>query len=277
MTSRQSLDLDACHPSLFSPSGTPLPDHPIQTPVQVVGYESVPDPALLLAEDGEVTRIGLAPGTELDYSLGERHCAGVVQNGNHDPCPNPGAPYCETHTVPWSVANNADSDEEHVVYLAAFAPDVFKVGVTRTWRLETRLREQGADRGARAFTVADGRIAREVESDVNEDDRLTEWVRVPAKVAGLHREVDERAWAALVEEFDVGDDGRFAFDYGLGLTDQPVPETLLAGTVRGVKGRVLVLDRAGTTYAVDMRDLVGHELEEEDEERDLQSSLGAFG
>ena len=243
--------------------------------MQVVGYESVPDPALLLAEDGVVSRLALDPGTALDYALGERHCAGTVQNGRHDACPNPGAPYCETHTVPWSVANNADSDEEHVVYLAAFAPDVFKVGVTRTWRLETRLREQGADRGAHAFTVADGRVAREVESDLNEDDRLTEWVRVPTKLSGLHREVDERAWSALLSEFDVAD--RFRFDYGLDLTDQPVPETLLAGTVRGVKGRVLVVERSGTTYAVDMRDLVGHELVEGREDRDLQSSLGAFG
>ena len=243
--------------------------------MQVVGYEAVPDPALLLAADGEVTRLALGPGTELDYSLGERHCAGTVQNGHHDACPNAGAPYCEVHTVPWSVANNADSDEEHVVYLAAFAPDTFKVGVTRTWRLETRLREQGADRGAHAFTAADGRIAREVESDLNEDDRLTEWVRVPTKVRGFHREVDERAWSTLLSEFDVTD--RFAFDYGLDLSDQPVPETLLAGTVRGGKGRVLVLERAGTTYAVDLRDLVGHELTEEREPRDLQSSLGAFG
>jgi len=243
--------------------------------VQVVGYEPVPDPVLLLAEDGEVTRLALDPGTGLDYSLGERHCAGTVQNGRHDACSNPGAPYCEDHTVPWSVANNADSDEEHAVYLAAFAPDAFKVGVTRSWRLETRLREQGADRGALVYTVADGRIAREVESDLNEDDRLTEWVRVPAKLSGLHREVDGRAWSALLEAFDVTD--RFAFDYGLDLTDQPVPETLLAGTVRGVKGRVLVLQRAGTTYAVDVRDLVGHELAEERGERNLQSSLGAFG
>jgi hypothetical protein len=242
--------------------------------VQVVGYEPVPDPGLLLAEGGEVIRLALDPGTELDYSLGERHCAGTVQNGRHDACPDPGAPYCETHTVPWSVANNAQSDEEHAVYLAAFAPDVFKVGVTRTWRLEIRLREQGADRGALAYTVDDGRIAREVESDLNRDDRLTEWVRVPAKLSGLHRAVDERAWSALLAEFDVT--GRFAFDYGLDLTDQPVPETLLAGTARGIKGRVLVLERAGTTYAVDMRDVVGHELAEERGERDLQSSLGAF-
>ena len=248
---------------------------PVPGPVQVVGYESVPDPALLLAENGEVTRLALDREVELDYSLDERHCAGTLQDGRHDACPNAGSPYCEVHTVPWSVANNADSDEEHVVYLAAFAPDTFKVGVTRSWRLETRLREQGADRGARAFTVADGRVAREVESDLNGDDRLTEWVRVPTKIRGFHREVDEPAWTALLGEFDVVD--RFAFDYDLGLADQPVPETLLAGVVRGVKGRVLVVERAGTIYAVDLRDLVGYELTEGREGRDLQSSLGAFG
>ncbi len=44
-----------------------------------------------------------------------------------------------------------------------------------------------------------------------------------------------------------------------------------------MKGRVLVLDHRGTTYAVDLRDLVGHELDDGGTDRDLQSSLGAFG
>lgn len=243
--------------------------------MQVVGYESAPDPALVLAAGGPVERVPLDAGTELAYSLGERHCAGIVQNGRHDPCPNPGVPYCETHTVPWSVASNADSEEEHAVYLAAFAPATFKVGVTRTWRLERRLREQGADRAAHVFTVADGRIAREVEDDVDEDPRLTQFVQVSQKLPGLHREVDESAWESLLDDFTVHE--RFAFDYGLSLTEQPVPETLLSGTVLGVKGRVLVLERGGTRYAVDMRDLLGHEVHEGEEDRDLQSSLGAWG
>jgi hypothetical protein len=38
-----------------------------------------------------------------------------------------------------------------------------------------------------------------------------------------------------------------------------------------------VLDYAGSTYAVDLRDLVGYELTDGGTERDLQSSLGAFG
>jgi hypothetical protein len=38
-----------------------------------------------------------------------------------------------------------------------------------------------------------------------------------------------------------------------------------------------VIERGGTTYAVDMRDLVGYEVSEGPIERPLQSSLGAFG
>lgn len=240
--------------------------------MQVVGYEPVPDPVLSLAADGDVTRIALEPGRELAYRLGERHCAGTVRNGTHDACDAPRAPYCEAHTVPWSVANNADSGEEHAVYLAAFAPATFKVGVTRAWRLETRLREQGADRAAHVYTAPDGRVAREVERDVAAE--IPDRVRVETKVAGFDRQVDEAAWEALLEDFEVQE--RFAFDYGLDLGTQPVPETLLSGTVRGVKGRVLVLDRADTTYAVDARDLLGYELEP-GETRETQASLGAFG
>jgi hypothetical protein len=244
--------------------------------VQTVGY--VPtggdsEPALVIAEDGQVRREPLEPGRTLSFALRERHCAGAQQGDRHEPCDAPRAPYCEAHTVPWSVANNADSQEEHAVYLAAFAPDAFKVGVTRSCRLETRILEQGADRAAHVYTVPDGRIARDVEADIAAD--VPDRVRVPTKLRGLHRDVDETAWTGLLAGFDVQE--RFDFDYGLDLDGQPVPETLATGTVRGVQGRVLVLERGGTTYAVDLRDLVGHDLAEGGDDRDRQSSLGAFG
>jgi hypothetical protein len=56
-----------------------------------------------------------------------------------------------------------------------------------------------------------------------------------------------------------------------------MPETVATGTVVGAKGRVLVLENGGTTYAVDLRDLVGYDIEDEGSDRELQSSLGAFG
>ncbi|WP_255196799.1 DUF2797 domain-containing protein [Halorarius litoreus] len=240
--------------------------------MQLVGYESSPDAALLVADEGTVTRVALDPGTDLDYALGERHCAGVIQNGQHDTCSNTGAPWCQVHTDHWHEGLIEEREDEHVVYLAAFAPATFKVGITRTWRLDTRLREQGADCGAHIFTVPDGQVAREVESDVGSD--IGERVRVATKIRGLHRLVDDDAWADLLDEFAVIDE--FSFDYGLDLTDQPVPETLAAGTVVGVQGRVLVLEAGGTHYAVDLRSLVGYDVEPGGDEQPRQSSLGAF-
>jgi len=265
--------------------------------VQIVGYESgvgglrsdpvggvegeIGPPALLIAEDGDVRREVLDPGHELGYALGERHCAGTHDGAVHDPCPNPGAPYCDSHTTPWPCARCSGDcekpidacEEEHAVYLAAFAPDHLKVGVTRSWRLHARLREQGADRAAHLRTVSDGRIARRIEREIARSipDRIpTAW-----KVRGLHRSVDGEAWRDTVAEHDPV--ATFDFDYGIDLDERPMVETLAAGTVVGSQGRLLVLERGGSTYAVDLRDLVGYEIDPGGTDRELQASLGAFG
>jgi len=145
--------------------------------------------------------------------------------------------------------------------------------VTRSWRLETRLREQGADRGAHLQTVQNGRIARQIEADIAAD--VGDRVRVRTKMQGLHESVDTAAWGSLRDSFDPL--ATYSFDYQIGLSDRPVRETLLTGTVRGTQGRVLVLDTNGTTYAVDMRELVGYELRPHRTDRQLQSNLDAFG
>ncbi|MDS0298496.1 DUF2797 domain-containing protein [Halogeometricum sp. S1BR25-6] len=248
--------------------------------MQFVGYDTS-GPGLFLASDGDVEYVSLDAGTELAYTLRDRHCAGVTTDDGHDVCENDAAPYCRDHRSTWVCAkctgtclkDEMDCHDPHAVYLAAFAPDVFKVGVTKEWRLETRLREQGADRGAHLRTVTDGRLAREIEAGLAEE--IPDRVRVPTKRDGLHLAVDGGAWESLLAEFDVL--AEFDFDYGLGLDARPVAETVATGTVRGVKGRLLVLDRAGSTYAVDLRDLVGHEVTAGATTRDLQSSLGAWG
>lgn len=256
--------------------------------MQVVGYDTGAgddeSAALSIAEAGEVDREPLVPGRELCYTLAERRCAGTVSSGDeteiHRACENPKAPYCPEHTSRWPCARCAGEcelplescREEHAVYLAAFAPDRFKVGVTRHWRLRTRLREQGADRAAHVRTVVDGRVARQIEAEIAS--RIPDRVRVPEKVAGLHLTVDGAAWRELLADFEVIEE--FDFEYGLELDAQPVAETLATGTVLGTKGRLLVLARATGTYAVDLRDLVGYELDPGASSRDLQSSLGSF-
>lgn len=259
-------------------SAARLPGH-----VQVVGY-ATPETGLYVAReaDGERTVAfePLEPGRELSWSLGERHCAGVVTDEGHRPCGASSAPYCDHHTSTWVCArctgtclkDEMDCHDDHAIYLAAFPPAAFKVGVTKRHRLETRLREQGAVRAAHLRTVDDGRIAREIEAGIAET--MPDRVRVPTKVDGLARAVDETAWRDLLSEFDPLE--TFRFDYGLSLAERPVAETLASGTVRGSRGRVTVLERGGTTYAVDLRDLVGYELSTETDDRRLQSSLGSF-
>jgi hypothetical protein len=266
--------------------------------VQIVGYETErpdADPALVVADGADARREPLTAGRSLGYSLGRRRCAGTLDGGTHRGCENEAAPYCEAHTSTWVCArctgtclkDEMDCYDDHAVYLAAFAPATFKVGVTKEYRLRTRLREQGADRAAHLRTVENGRIAREIESQLaagrgpassrtgsDDAEEFTDRVRVPAKVSGLHRAVDREAWEATLAEFDAVE--TFAFDYGLDLDAAPVAETVATGEVVGVQGRVLVLERGGTTYAVDLRDLVGYEIREEESERELQSSLAAF-
>jgi hypothetical protein len=262
--------------------------------VQIVGYDTG-DGGLLLSDgaadaDGHgdprhptaaVEYVSLDPGTNLSYRLGDRHCAGVVTDDGHHPCDADDAPHCPDHTSTWVCArctgiclkDEMDCFDDHAVYLAAFAPDTFKVGVTKEWRLETRLREQGADRGAHVRTVENGRIAREIEAELATE--IPDRVRVPEKRAGLGRAVDETAWNALCDDFEPVE--TFAFDYGLDCSERPVAETLATGTVRGTKGRLLVLEHGGSTYAVDLRDLVGYEVVTGGTDRRLQASLGAFG
>ncbi|KAB1188755.1 MULTISPECIES: DUF2797 domain-containing protein [Haloferax] len=248
--------------------------------MQVVGYDTG-TPALFVSTSDGLDSVDLEPGTELDYRLENRHCAGTIHDDTHLSCLNERAPYCDDHRSTWVCAkctgtclkDEMDCYEDHAVYLAAFAPNTFKVGVTRLWRLETRLREQGADRAAHVRTFSDGRVAREYEAELAQT--LVDRVRVPTKISGFGRDVDETAWNELLADFDPID--TFEFDYGFDLTDAPLAETIATGTVRGSKGRVLVIDNGGTTYAVDMRNLVGYELERGGTDRNLQSSLGAFG
>jgi len=254
--------------------------------VQVVDYEPSPDPTLLVSDGDSVERHDLTSGTNLAFTLGERSCAGRVLSDDdtprHVPCPNDAAsaPHCENCSETWVCArctgtclkDEMDCHKPHAVYLAAFAADVVKVGVTREWRLKQRWREQGADRGAHLRTVEDGRIARKIEAEIAEE--IPDRVGMPAKRSGLHRSVDEAVWNAHLADFDPID--RVDIDYGLALEDRPIPATAATGTVRGVKGRVLVLDRGGTAYAVDLRNLVGHELHTGASDRPRQASLGTF-
>ena len=308
--------------------------------MQIVGYDtSAPGMYLSHVEpqaDGldslnEVEFISLAPGTELAYTLGQRHCAGVITDEGHYSCRNTSAPHCREHNSTWVCAkctgtclkDEMDCYEPHVIYLAVFAPDIHKVGVTKQWRLTQRLVEQGADYGIHLQTVSNGRIAREREAEIATTASITDRIRAVTKHTSLYQDVDESAVATQLAdvkaesaiELDIGSqaginayieslpevdlsvselmteavvDNRdeikenpdppaiYRLGYDLKLSDRPVSETIATGTVRGIKGRLIILDYAGSTYTVDMRDLVGHIINSGTTTRNLQASLDAW-
>lgn len=248
--------------------------------MQIVGYDPTPSPSIYLAEDGRVEQYPLTVGDRLTFSLGARHCAGRIEANRHLLCDEAKAPRCAHHEDTWICArcrgtclkDEMDCHFEHDVYLAAFAPDEFKVGVTRTGRFRERLTEQGADRGVRIRRVTNGRIAREIEAEIATD--LPDRIEMQTKLDGLTRSVDEGAWDDLLAGFDVHE--RYRPTYSLALDSPPIPETVARGEIVGIKGRILCLTWSGSTYATDLRGLVGHHIEPEATTREVQSGLGAF-
>jgi hypothetical protein len=254
--------------------------------VQIVGYDTDAggtEAALFVSREGTVEREPLSAGRELAYTLGDRRCAGAVDGTEHVVCDRPTAPHCEVHDSTWICARctgtclkaEMDCHQEHVVYLAAFAPATFKVGVTKRPDPAVRLREQGADLGAIVRRVQNGRIAREIEAELARSTPIPDSVRVSTKISGMGRPVDTASWDRLLADFEV--EGSYELEYGLDLESAPVPETLASGTVLGTKGRILVVERDNEAFAVDMRSLVGYELRTGTGRRELQSSLGSFG
>lgn len=251
--------------------------------MQIVGYEpGTPDePAAIHVARNEVVETQpLNPGTVLEYGLDGRHCAGTVENGRHDSCDRDGAPYCDIHTSVWPCARCRGDcampleacHEEHAIYLAAFEPARFKVGVTRSWRLETRLTEQGAKRAAHIRTVENGRTARQIESQIAND--IPDRVDVGTKIAGLDSELDSNRWETLLEPYDRIE--TYTFEYGLSLGQQPIQTTSASGTVKGSRGRILLLEKGKTPYAVDLQSLVGFDVVEGKPDSERQTSLGGF-
>lgn len=254
--------------------------------MQIVGYDTGGDadaaPALLVASAGTVDREPLPPGRELAFSLGERRCGGAIDGDQHLSCRDPAAPYCERHDSTWICARctgtclkaEMDCYREHAIYLAAFAPSTVKVGVTGRTDPTVRLREQGADRGALLRRVENGRIAREIEADIAATTSIPDSVPLSAKIDGMARTVDEDRWNSILAAFD--HEAVYDLDYGFDLESAPIAETIAAGTVLGTKGRILLLERTDGRFAVDLRSLVGHEIEPGAVDRRLQSSLGSF-
>ncbi|MFB6185324.1 MAG: DUF2797 domain-containing protein [Halobacteriaceae archaeon] len=251
--------------------------------MQIVDYVPADEtPAqLVISDEGNLRYFDLEQDSFLSFTLDNRHCAGSIQNDSHIPCDKDETPRCTQHTSTWICArctgtclkDEMDCHQQHAVYLAAFAPDTFKVGVTKEARINQRLAEQGADRAAQIYSVKNGRIAREIEADIATE--IPDRVQIQTKIQGLPYSVNKKAWSNLLTDYDPLE--TFNLSYGFSVDTQPIPTTMATGYVEGTKGRLLILSRENTLYAIDLRDLIGYEVRNETSSQNRQSSLQTFG
>ena len=245
------------------------------------------DPA---APPGPETRRPADPGSTLSWHLsGPRRCTGAWAGTARRPCParaeipaggtDAQCPACALADRGRQVARDAalgDDGREYRLYLAWFGPGLVKIGLTAADRGRDRLLEQGAItftmlsagpyipiRQAERLTAAAG-LARERITAAAKADA---WQVLPppaeraAQVAAARKQVTAAArWPGPVRPLpDAITDqaGDFGLDRGTAGAHQEITGisdgALLAGRVRFVIGRDLLLDTPAGLLLMDMR------------------------
>jgi hypothetical protein len=250
--------------------------------MRIIGYSSV-DKVLQTAPDLDEIDIS----SEISLILKRRGCAGRWEDERYLPCNSEEAPYCAGCGGPPDpcvmcrgecLRTDITCDVEHSVYLAIFAPDLVKVGVSKTHRLETRLREQGADIGLEIARYPDGRLARQRERMLaaTYPDRVT----FEKKLAGVSQVVNGETVRMIYGRFEAERVLRFEY-----FRERPWMTPILlgihenmaiSGRVLGVKGQALVIEKGNSLYAVNLDSLVGYDVETGKGSVNLQTSLLEF-
>jgi len=250
--------------------------------MRIVSYSSI-DKTLLLAPD--LTKLDISENISL--LLKNRGCAGRWRGDKYVPCDSDEAPYCIKCGGPPDPCVTCRGecqkpektcDTEHSVYLAIFAPDLVKVGVSKTPRLETRLAEQGADMGVEIARFPDGELARQRERSLASTypDRAT----FENKVDGVSQTVNGETLRMIYQRFDAGRIMRFDYfretPWMKPIVLVPHENMAVSGRVLGVKGQVLVLAKGSTLYALNLDGLIGYDVEAGKGLINLQTSLFEF-
>lgn len=167
------------------------------------------------------------------------------------------------------------SPGNHAVYLAAFAPDLIKVGVARWNRRQERLAEQGAISGL-VIARDDGQQVRRVEAQIRRTgipDRIAPTIKLQA----LTQKYSESELTAVLEKATLHLRHRIRAQWldEAEVVSMPIPvlrsqaPRLLAphaglalrGEVGEIIGRTLMIDAdVGETVALEAQSLIGYNL-----------------
>lgn len=254
--------------------------------MRVIGYSPI-DKVLVTYPGPEGVPGEIDVSQEIALVLKKRGCAGTWEKDRYVACDSLDAPYCSKHSGAPDpcvacrgicLKQKRACTSEHSVYFAVFAPDIIKVGVSKTYRLEKRLHEQGADMGFEIARYPDGELARRRERDLASiyPDRLT----FEDKLKGIAGKVNVEILQEIYRSYEASRVLNFKyFDRSLWMQPivlEPVEGMAISGRVMGVKGQAMVLEKGNSIYAINLDGLIGYDIELGKGMLNLQTSLFEF-
>ena len=242
----------------------------------------------------------------LEFDFSTKYCTGWVDFENHSSqiCPDSATVdgkyenclKCRDRTGFNPAFYNADSvsaqqekinQNPHFVYLAYFAPEAIKVGISQEERGIRRLLEQGARLALKLETFSSALIARQYEAKIARLDGIVETMPIHKKLELIKQPFDratgeEKLRQKLLEiEQKIG----VSFpkselipceDYfhtaGVDLTRVVLmkDQNQLAGRVRSIIGPILIADYDGQLLAYNVKKFIGYQAQKIDDAIDIE-------
>lgn len=185
-----------------------------------------------------------------------------------------------------SVQQEKINQNPHFVYLAYFAPNVIKVGISQEERGIRRLLEQGARLAIKLETFSSALIARQYEAKISKLDGIAETLPVYKKLELIKQPFDRAAGERELRQklLEIEQKIGVSFpkselipceDYfqtaGVDLPRVVLMKdySQLVGHVRSVIGSIVVTDYDGQLLAYNIKKLIGYRAQKVDEEIEL--------
>ena len=189
-------------------------------------------------------------------------------------------------------ANSVSAQQEkinqnpHFVYLAYFAPNVIKVGISQEERGIRRLLEQGARLAIKLETFSSALIARQYEAKISKLDGIVETLPVYKKLELIKQSFDRAASERELRQklLEIEQKIGVSFpkselipceDYfqttGVDLSRVVLMKdySQLVGYVRSIIGSIVITDYDGQLLAYNIKKLIGYRAQKVDEEIEL--------
>ena len=185
-----------------------------------------------------------------------------------------------------SVQQEKINQNPHFVYLAYFAPNVIKVGISQEERGIRRLLEQGARLAIKLETFSSALIARQYEAKISKLDRIAETLPVHKKMELIKLPFDRAAGERELRQklLEIEQKIGVSFpkselipceDYfqtaGVDLSRVVLMKNYsqLVGRVRSVIGSIVITDYDGQLLAYNIKKLIGYRAQKANGEIEL--------